>query len=214
MTVSGAPSLDNMLLTKRMSPEELKLELGVDVFPDTLLVTYHPATLEDNEAGRQVDELLAAVKASQRPLLFTMPNSDTGGRAIRTRIQQFVQDYALAQAVESLGTRAYFSVLAICAAMVGNSSSGLLEAPSFELPVVNLGARQRGRTRGQNVIDVADGRGEILAGLTKALDPAFRAALKGTVNPYGDGRAGERIADILIADLTGAARRTEDLAGR
>ena len=81
--------------------------------------------------------------------------------------------------------------------MVGNSSSGLLEAPSFELPVVNLGTRQRGRTRGPNVIDVADGRAEILAGLAKALDPAFRAALKGTVNPYGDGHSAGRIVRRL-----------------
>jgi GDP/UDP-N,N'-diacetylbacillosamine 2-epimerase (hydrolysing) len=83
--------------------------------------------------------------------------------------------------------------------MVGNSSSGLIEAPSFGLPVVNIGNRQRGRLRGANVIDVGYGREDILRGLERALEPGFRATLKGMANPYGDGRAAPRIADVLRA---------------
>jgi len=126
-----------------------------------------------------------------------MPNADTGGRVIRERIKRFVREDSSAQAVESLGTEGYFSALALCAAMVGNSSSGLLEAPSFGLPVVNVGSRQRGRVRGVNVIDVGNGREEIEIGIRRATDPAFRKHLLGLANPYGDGKASRRIVSKL-----------------
>ena len=116
------------------------------------------------------------------------------GSSVRC-IKRFVREESSAQAVESLGTEGYFSVLALCAAMVGNSSSGLLEAPSFGLPVVNVGSRQRGRVRGTNVIDVGCGREEIGEGIRRATDPAFRKSLRGLANPYGDGKASRRIVD-------------------
>jgi UDP-N-acetylglucosamine 2-epimerase (non-hydrolysing)/GDP/UDP-N,N'-diacetylbacillosamine 2-epimerase (hydrolysing) len=197
VTVSGAPSLDNLASVKKLAPAELEARFGLRVTPDTLLVTFHPATLESGDAGCQADELLAALAASGRPVVFTMPNADTGGLAIRERIERFVQSEPAAQAVENLGTEGYFSLLALCAAMVGNSSSGLLEAPSFGLPAVNVGTRQQGRVRGANVIDVGCTRDGIARGLAKALDPAFRESLRGKENPYGDGRAAERIVARL-----------------
>ena len=127
-----------------------------------------------------------------------MPNADTGGQVIREHIRRFVRVEASAQAVESLGTEGYFSVLALCAAMVGNSSSGFLEAPSFSLPVVNVGNRQNGRVRGANVIDVGYDREEIVKGIQRATVPVFRKSIQGMENPYGDGKAARRIVAKLV----------------
>ena len=127
----------------------------------------------------------------------------------------FVRAVPSARAVESLGTEGYFSVLALCGAMVGNSSSGLLEAPSFGLPVVNVGNRQRGRVRGENVIDVGYGREEIGGCIRRAMDPAFRKSLQGMANPYGDGKAAPRIvAKLAEAPLPSRllVKRFHDLA--
>jgi len=99
--------------------------------------------------------------------------------------------------VVNLGTPGYVSAMRLAAAMVGNSSSGIIEAASFRLPVVNIGTRQQGRTRGKNVIDVGYGRDEIIAGIRKATSPEFRAGLADLVNPYGDGHAAERIVQRL-----------------
>lgn len=204
VTVSGAPSLDNLASMKRLTASELESRFGLRVSPETLLVTFHPATLEHENAGRQTGELLAALRDAGRPVVFTMPNADTGGKAIREHIKRFIREEPSAQAVESLGTDGYFSVLAICAAMVGNSSSGLLEAPSFGLPVVNIGSRQGGRVRGANVVDVGHGRDEILKGIRRATDPAFRKKIQGMANPYGDGKASHRIvaklAEVPLSD--------------
>ena len=204
VTVSGAPSLDNLASVKRLTAAALESRFGLRVTPETLLVTFHPATLEYEEAERQAGELLAALRASGRPVVFTMPNADTGGRVIRECIKRFVRKESSAQAVESLGTEGYFSVLALCAAMVGNSPSGLLEAPSFGLPVVNVGSRQRGRVRGANVIDVGYRRDEIGEGIRRATDPGFRKSLQGLANPYGDGKASRRIvAKLAEVPLSG-----------
>ena len=148
-------------------------------------------------AGEQVDELLAALAMVSLPCVFTLPNADTSGREVRSRILDFVERTKTARAVESLGTQGYFSLMAAAAAMLGNSSSGLLEAPSFKLPVVNVGSRQRGRIRAANVIDCEPNREEIGEALVRALDPAFRGSLAGLSNPYGDGRAAGRIVDRL-----------------
>lgn len=214
VTVCGAPSLDNLVSTKRLTASAMMSRFGLRVTPETFLVTFHPTTLEYEDTEHQTEELLAALRTSGRPIVFTMPNADTGGRVIRGRIKQFIRENALAQAVESLGTEDYFSILAICAAMVGNSSSGLLEAPSFGLPVVNVGTRQKGRVRGLNVIDVGYRRDQILEGIRKATDPAFRKSLHGMTNPYGDGKASSRIVTKLAkVQLSGCllTKRFHDL---
>lgn len=200
VTVSGAPSLDNLASVERLSAAQIEARFGVHVTPETLMVTFHPTTLEYEEAGPQTYQLMAALKESGRPIVFTMPNADTGGKVIRGLIEWYLQNEPTAQAVESLGTAGYFGMLSCCAAMVGNSSSGLIEAPSFGLPVVNVGIRQCGRVRGANVIDVGNGREEIGAGIRRATDPAFRRSLKGKVNPYGDGKAAPRIV-AKLADV-------------
>ena len=112
-------------------------------------------------------------------------------------MREFVACHEFAQMVDNLGTEAYFSLMSIATAMVGNSSSGIIEAASFKLPVVNIGTRQAGRIRGRNVIDTGYGRTEILAGIEKATHPGFRAELEGLENPYGDGRAAAKIVKAL-----------------
>lgn len=197
VTISGAPSLDNLRSLTPLSPEELLRDRGVRVTPETLLVTFHPATLEHEAAGDQADELLAALNLCARPVLFTFPNADPGGLAIRVRIEAFVASEPRAQAVENLGTRGYFGAMAACAAMVGNSSSALIEAPSFGLPAVNVGTRQQGRVRGANVIDTGTGRAEIAEAIARAVSPDFRASLRGAPSPYGDSFATPRIVSRL-----------------
>jgi len=198
VTVSGAPSLDNLRVTRLLAREELaaRFDLHLDE-PPFLLVTFHPVTLEYEQTEWQVTELLAALEVCGLPVVFTMPNADTSGRTIARMIEEFVATHSSAQAVDNLGTQGYFSMMALAAAMVGNSSSGIVEAASFELPVVNVGSRQRGRVRGTNVIDVDYKRTSILEGLQRALDPKFRAKLRGIRNPYGSGGASEKIIEVL-----------------
>jgi UDP-hydrolysing UDP-N-acetyl-D-glucosamine 2-epimerase len=161
------------------------------------MVTFHPVTLEYEEAEHQVTELLAALEASGMPTVFTMPNSDTGNEVIREKGQQFVAQHGDSQLVENFGIQAYLSMMNIAAVMVGNSSSGILEAAPFALPVVNVGTRQSGRVRARNVIDVGSSRQMISGGITRAASPEFRARLRALVNPYRSGNASQAITERL-----------------
>lgn len=214
ISVSGAPSLDNLRNMKRLTAEELEAKCGLSFESPPLLVTFHPTTLESDQIEWQVGELLAALHDLRLPLVFTGANSDLGGRTVRRMLQDFVDSHPSAALVESFGTQGFFSMMSIAAAMVGNSSSGIIEAPSLELPAVNIGTRQQGRIRGNNVIDVAYPREEIQKGLRKALSPSFRARLRGVPNPYGDGSAAERIVSVLKSvclDNTLLVKRFNDI---
>jgi len=200
----GAPGLDRIRTARLLSRDELAQRL--DLAPDDhwLIVTYHPATLEYQETGRHTDELLAALEKVDATCVVTYPNADTAGRTIIARLEEFAGRHDRVRLVRNLGDDVYLSLLRHADAMVGNSSSGLIEAPSFELPVVNVGARQAGRLRAANVVDVSPDRDEILAGVDAALTPAFRAGLSGMKNPYGDGHAAERIVRVLRTVELGA----------
>jgi UDP-N-acetylglucosamine 2-epimerase (non-hydrolysing)/GDP/UDP-N,N'-diacetylbacillosamine 2-epimerase (hydrolysing) len=197
VTVSGAPGLDNLRAVPLLSREEVEARLDMSLERPTLLVTFHPVTLEGNEAGAHIRELLAAVEASGLPSLFTYPSADAEGRVIIEAIEAFVARRTDARVVQSLGTSMYFSMMKHSAAMIGNSSSGIIEAASLELPVLNVGNRQRGRLHGPNVVDVPCTRDAIADGIRRVVAPSFRAGLRGMVNPYGDGRATGRIVDVL-----------------
>jgi UDP-hydrolysing UDP-N-acetyl-D-glucosamine 2-epimerase len=204
VTVSGAPSLDQLGAISLLDSAALERRFGVPFSPSPLIVTFHPATLQSEQTPAQVDELLAALETAGLPIVFTLPNADTGGRVIRERIVAYAAAHPKAYVLDNLGTQAYFSVMALSTAMVGNSSSGIIEAASFKLPVVNVGLRQAGRERAANVIDVGESRTEILAGIRRGTDPAFRASLADLVNPYGRGDAAativERLASVPIDD--------------
>jgi UDP-N-acetylglucosamine 2-epimerase (non-hydrolysing)/GDP/UDP-N,N'-diacetylbacillosamine 2-epimerase (hydrolysing) len=197
VTVSGAPSLDNLRDIRLLSRDQFRSRFGIDLQPETLLITYHPVTLEYERTGEQVENLLAGLGQTGRPLLITQANADTYGREVNSRIREFVALNSQAGVVDNLGTQGYFSAMSLAAAMVGNSSSGIIEAASFGLPVVNIGNRQQGRMHGRNVIDTGYSRDAILAGIRQTTDPEFRRTLEGMVNPYGEGRA----APLIVARL-------------
>lgn len=199
VVVSGAPSLDNLAGVEVLGLDALGASLGVPLEQPFILATYHPATLEEQSARVQMDEVLAAITERDMPVVFTMPNADPGGREVGEMIRAYTEAHPTAVYVENLGTQAYFSMMANAALMLGNSSSGIIEACSFGLPVVNIGTRQRGRVRGSNVIDIDCEREAIAAGIAQALDPAFGQHIKGTVNPYGSGQASQVIAERLQA---------------
>jgi UDP-hydrolysing UDP-N-acetyl-D-glucosamine 2-epimerase len=193
----GAPGLDRIRMARLVSRAELAGRLGVAADDRWLVVTYHPATLEYQETGRHTDELLAALEKIDAACVMTYPNADTAGRTIIARLEEFAGRHDRVRLARNLGDDVYLSLLRHADAMVGNSSSGLIEAPSFELPVVNVGARQAGRLRAANVVDVGPDRDEIVSGIETALAPAFREGLRGMANPYGDGHAAERIVHVL-----------------
>jgi UDP-hydrolysing UDP-N-acetyl-D-glucosamine 2-epimerase len=197
VVVSGAPSLDNLHRFPLLSCQELNERYGLDLAGPTLLVTYHPVTLEYEHTELHMQELLRALDEVDFGIIFTYPNADTQGRLIIEMVRAFSDTHKRAQVVVNLGTEAYFSLMSHAVAMVGNSSSGIIEAASFKLPVVNIGNRQRGRVHGKNVIGVGYSRAEVLEGITRAVSPDFRAGLQDLVNPYGDGHAAERIVGKL-----------------
>jgi len=198
VTLSGAPSLDNLGVIDYLNRGEIadKFDLHLSEAP-FLLVTYHPVTLEYEQTGWQISELLAALADSGMQCVFTMPNADTHGSIIREKINAFTASQASSQAVESLGTQGYFSLMKLASAMVGNSSSGMVEAASFELPVVNVGIRQSGRVSGANILHVDYPKEDVLEGIRKAVSPRFRSGLKGIENPYGTQGASKVIVKVL-----------------
>jgi UDP-N-acetylglucosamine 2-epimerase (non-hydrolysing)/GDP/UDP-N,N'-diacetylbacillosamine 2-epimerase (hydrolysing) len=197
----GAPGLDQIHTAPLMTRREVEQEIGFDLQKPVALVTYHPVTRERYSAEEQVNSLIAALKASHLFAVFTMANADAKGKIINGRLQS-----ACAENPERfkwfphLGHRRYLSCLKHLTVMVGNSSSGLTEAPSFRMPVVNIGDRQQGRVRARNIVDVSCTKAAILEGIRRAISPRFRTSLRGMRNPYDrfhDGRASERIKNVL-----------------
>lgn len=197
VTVSGAPGLDNAMRADLPDRAALEARFAIPLDSPPVLVTFHPVTRQAGQEASQVAALLEALGDVERTLVFTAPNADGGSGHIRAAIMEFVQARPNAFLVENFGALNYLAMLREAAAVVGNSSSGLIETPAFGLPTVNIGDRQAGRTRGANVIDVPPVADAIRAGLRRALDPAFRAGLAGMKNPYGDGHAAERIVEVL-----------------
>lgn len=181
----GAPGLDALRHLTLLTRAELETHLGFSLDTPSAIVTYHPVTLEPGRAGRRIDALLSALLGENVRAVFTKANADEEGRLINARVAAFCRlhpaDYRL---FDNLGQMAYLSCLRHADLMVGNSSSGLIETPAFELPTVNIGDRQLGRIRAANVIDVGYDAADIAAGIRKALSPEWKAGLKDMVNPY------------------------------
>ena len=183
----GALGVDNIRNEEIISLEELEDSLKFKLGEKFLLVTFHPVTMENATAAEQCDSLLKALSEinSNFKLLFTLPNSDTDGRVIINKINDYVSAHSdKAFAITSLGKRRYYSALKFATAVVGNSSSGLVEAPSFHIPTLNIGNRQQGRTRGESVIDVVATYEGIREGLNIALSTDFINRAKNAHNPY------------------------------
>ena len=197
VTVSGAPGLDQLRRLRLLSAEELSAKLGISLDVPPLLVTQHPVTLQSEQAARQADALLEALSSQSRPIIITRPNADTRNTDILERLERFAAARSHVRLVSNLGTLGYFSLMKCAAAMAGNSSSGIIEAASFQLPVVNIGLRQHGRPRSGNVIDCGDAAAEIRTALDRALSVEFREHCRGVQNIYGDGHAAGRIVQVL-----------------
>jgi len=191
----GNPSLDLIERLAALDRPAVEEAIGLKLRERNLLVTFHPVTLAEQPAAMPFAELLKALDAlgPDIGLIFTRPNADPFGRVLLGMIDAFVQGHANAVAHTSLGQTLYFSLLRQVSAVVGNSSSGLLEAPSFRIPTVNVGDRQRGRERAASVIDTpADA-----TAIGEAIAKAFALDCAKVVNPYGDGKAGPRIVNVL-----------------
>ncbi len=191
----GSPGIDTIRRLEPLPRAVLERELGMPLQKRNLLVTFHPATLEPGAAAGQFTELLAALEAlgPDFGLYFTYPNADNEGRGIIRLLEAFVQNRSNARAYASLGQRLYLSLMAEVDALVGNSSSGLYEAPTLNKPAVNVGDRQKGRAQAASVVNCAPLRTEIGA----AIERALALDCSRVVNPYGDGRSAERIVQAL-----------------
>lgn len=208
--VVGETALDTILAQPDLSDDEARSEFGFLPDRKTLLITFHAETSSADFGLGVFRDLMAGLgefaanPARGSKMIFTMPNADPGGEEIIAGIEAFVRaDPERRFLFPSLGARRWVAAMRRVGAIVGNSSSGLLEAPSFGLPAVNIGHRQEGRLRAANVIDADGSASTILAALTRALEPSFRDALQGLENPYGDGKSGVRIA-IHLADFLGS----------
>lgn len=199
VTVAGAPGLDLLMSSPPMDRSAFFHALTMDDPGDFILAAWHPETLAADGGAAGLEALLSALSQTGQPVLFTGVNADPGGAGQAARIRAWAEGRALVRLIPSLGPL-YAPALAHAAAMAGNSSSGIIEAAAFALPVVDVGDRQKGRDRGANVIHAPADGGAVGSALARALDPAFRAGLTGIANPYGDGRAGPRIAARLGAE--------------
>ena len=202
----GIDSIENLLLLSR---KELEVQLGIEFAPKSLLITFHPVTLDNDSPSQQMRELLAALSQLQdTTLIFTMPNADTGGRALIKMIEEFVSLNNNARAFTSLGQLRYLSCIAQVDGVVGNSSSGLTEVPSFKKGTINIGDRQTGRLQAGSIINCSPTQDGIQTAIEQLYSEEFERALLFTQNPYGQGGASERIVKILRqAQLDGIMRK-------
>jgi UDP-hydrolysing UDP-N-acetyl-D-glucosamine 2-epimerase len=181
----GEPTLDFVSDIPAITSKELKDEFNVDVEQSFLLVTFHSTTLEYEHTERHIDQLLLALEDVGLPVICTMPNADTAGRTIGAKLRNWITPQR-GMLVENLGPSAYQSIMSRAVALVGNSSSGIIEAASFKTPVVNVGTRQQGRLKCQNVVDVNCTRAEIVAGIKLVNSEQFRNSLRSLINPYAN----------------------------
>jgi GDP/UDP-N,N'-diacetylbacillosamine 2-epimerase (hydrolysing) len=194
----GGLGVDVIAQTSLLNRAELECCLGLQFQPRNLLVTFHPATLNAEPPSAQMQQLLDALSAfPDVGLVFTFPNADAGGRELIGQIKEFAIGRPHAHAFASLGQLRYLSCLALCDGVVGNSSSGLLEAPSLKKGTVNIGDRQRGRLQAQSVINCEPRAEAITTALKSLLSPAFQAGLQNAQNPYGEAGASKRIVNVL-----------------
>lgn len=206
----GSTGVDTLMALGRATPADIQALAGLDVSKGFVLATFHPETLGDRPAAEQIATFLAGLGGvANRPILMTQPNADAGSGAVRSALTAFAAErHGQVRLVESLGARGYAAALTACDAVVGNSSSGVIEAPAAGVPSINVGARQDGRLKPGSVIDCALEPGAIRAALSQALTPAFRETARSQPPMFGDGTAGRRIVDILErTDLTGLARK-------
>lgn len=194
----GGLGIDSIQKTKLLDQIELEKAIDFKFGKKNLLITYHPATLNEKTSAEHFYNLLEALEElKDTHLIFTLPNSDTGSRKIIEMIHEFVSNRPNSKAFASLGSLKYFSCLQFIDGVVGNSSSGLIEVPYFKKGTVNIGDRQKGRLKAASVIDSAPDKSSILNSILSLYEPEFLKSLQSVSNPYGNGGASEKIVRIL-----------------
>lgn len=195
----GAIGLDNIIDLPLMSREELENSLGIVFKKYNYQITFHPETLSDISSEQQFDILLQAIRQQKDSyFIFTKANADTNGRVINQMIDKFVaENNTISSAYSSLGSLRFLSTVKICDAIVGNSSSGIIEAPSLGTATINIGDRQRGRTQANSVVNCKVDLEEILEAFQNITDSTFKKSLKRVQNPYGQGGTSDKIVQAL-----------------
>jgi len=195
--VVGAPGLDEALSGPFYSSEELSKKYGLDISKPLIIIALHPVSENIDGASIQMRHTLEAIKELGYPAIVIYPNSDAGGREMIKVIKEF-ENIPYIKTFKNIQRKEFLSLLKISAVIVGNSSSGIIEAPSFGIPTVNIGNRQAGRERGDSIIDVDYDKAKIMEKIKKSIeDQNFRGHIKTADNLYGDGKSGEKIANIL-----------------
>jgi len=194
----GGLGIDNIKRLQLLDRAELEASLDFKLGVKNLLITFHPVTLETATAASQMQELLAALaQLEDTKLIFTLPNADTDGRALIEMVENFVKQHTNARAYTSLGQLRYLSCINQVDGVLGNSSSGLAEVPSFKKGTINIGDRQRGRLQVDSVINCEPTRESIVSGLTQLYTSNFQESLHKVTNPYGEGGASETVVAVI-----------------
>ena len=194
----GGLGIDNIKKLNILDRKDLEKSINFKLGVKNLLITFHPVTLEKDTSKNHIKELLLALETLQNiHLLFTMPNADSDSRIIFEMIEEFVNNHSHAKAFKSLGQLRYLSCLKYVDGVVGNSSSGLIEAPTFKIGTINIGDRQKGRIKAESIIDCSPIKKSIIKAFDKLYSSEFQDKLKAVENPYGNGGASESIVKVF-----------------
>jgi UDP-hydrolysing UDP-N-acetyl-D-glucosamine 2-epimerase len=196
ITFSGSLSLDHLKRGRLLSKAQLARQLGFHINSNTVLCIYHPVTLK-RDTLEEAGEVFAAIAGVNQPVIFVFPNADAGSRELIRRTEELAAK-GRGRVLVNLDHRTYLSLLKNVGVLVGNSSSGVIESTSLEVPAVNVGIRQRGREHAQNVIDVPAERRAIQSAIRQALSPEFRKSIRGLASPYGEGKASKIVTEVLV----------------
>lgn len=193
----GHPSIENIKIMEFMTKREISIDIGVDIDHETLLVTFHPTTLELKDLDWQIDNLTKALKELNLKTVITYPNADEGGKLIIGKLQKLKSESNKVYLFDNLGVKKYLSIMRLCGAVVGNSSSALVEAPYLKVPVVNIGNRQKGRLKASNILNSSYCEPDIIDKVKIALSDEFRTDCGNTISLYGEGNTSTKIVQIL-----------------
>jgi UDP-hydrolysing UDP-N-acetyl-D-glucosamine 2-epimerase len=197
ITFSGSLSLDALRRERLLTRQQLEKKLGVSLATDSVVCIYHPVTMMQNTIS-EAAEVFAAIEALKQQLIFIFPNADAGARELIRRVEKSLAKRPDSRIFVNLDHRTYLSLLKHAGVLVGNSSSGIIESTSLEVPAVNIGIRQRGREHAANVIDVPAKKDTIVVAVRRALTPGFRASIRKLKSPYGEGHAATAVARVLL----------------
>ncbi|MBR3149660.1 MAG: UDP-N-acetylglucosamine 2-epimerase (hydrolyzing) [Eubacterium sp.] len=198
----GSTGVDNILHAPLLEKNEALASVGLDACK-YVLCTYHPVTIKDDDVDGMIEQFISAIsRFDEYQFIITKSNADKGGARINALLDKAAEEHENIHVFTSLGLTRYLSLMKYCEAVLGNSSSGILEAPAFHIPTVNIGDRQKGRLQADTIINCGDSADDISSALNTALLPETKAACLAASNPYGNGTAAKRIAQKIIEILS------------